>query len=281
MTAETLPGSTHPRLDTVLRGLCVVAAIAISGPGLRLISKIWDSSQFLGHGYFIPLVAAYLLFSARTEVRAALRQASCPALGPLVVFGAAALEVLAVFGDVVFVAGIGVPVLLAATCYAIAGPKLLARVGTSLGFLALMVPPPGFVVSRLLLELKLLVTQISVHLLQAGGVAVAAVGNQILVPGHVLFVSNACSGLTSMITLTPLAFIVAYFLSHGIWRRTLVVASIVPIAIGANLLRIVTTVLTVDEWGIDFAQGVLHESFGLVTYVLGTLVLIGVARVLR
>ena len=37
----------------------------------------------------------------------------------------------------------------------------------------------------------------------------------------------------------------------------------------------------VSTVGIEAAQGSLHESFGLVTYVLGTLAMIGVARVLR
>jgi hypothetical protein len=37
----------------------------------------------------------------------------------------------------------------------------------------------------------------------------------------------------------------------------------------------------VDRWGIEFAQGILHESFGLGTYVIGTLAVIGVARILR
>jgi hypothetical protein len=37
----------------------------------------------------------------------------------------------------------------------------------------------------------------------------------------------------------------------------------------------------VESWGIEFAQGVLHESFGLGTYVIGTLAVIAVARILR
>ena len=41
------------------------------------------------------------------------------------------------------------------------------------------------------------------------------------------------------------------------------------------------TVLLVDSQGIEFAQGLLHEGFGLTTYVGGTLALLAVAKVLR
>jgi exosortase/archaeosortase family protein len=96
-----------------------------------------------------------------------------------------------------------------------------------------------------------------------------------------LYVADACSGLTSIVTLLPLACIVAYFLSHGVWRRVVVVASVVPLALAANIFRVIVTVQLVSSQGVEFAQGLLHESFGVATYVLGTLAVIGVARILR
>jgi exosortase/archaeosortase family protein len=94
-------------------------------------------------------------------------------------------------------------------------------------------------------------------------------------------VADACSGLTSIVTLMPLACIVAYFLSHGVWRRVLVVASVVPLTFVANVFRVIVTVRMVSSHGPEFAQGVLHETFGLATYVIGTLAVIGVARITR
>jgi exosortase len=129
--------------------------------------------------------------------------------------------------------------------------------------------------------LKLFVTHVSITILHAAGETVVAEGNTILVPGHTLFVADACSGLTSIVTLLPLACVVAYFLSRGFWRRAVVVASVIPLAIAANVARVVATVALVSRLGTEIAQGVLHESFGLVTYVVGTLAVIGVAKVLR
>jgi exosortase/archaeosortase family protein len=49
----------------------------------------------------------------------------------------------------------------------------------------------------------------------------------------------------------------------------------------ANVFRVVVTVWMIPVIGIEAAQGALHESFGLATYIVGTLAMIGVARVLR
>jgi exosortase len=204
-----------------------------------------------------------------------------PFFGPFVVLGAGLLVAVAVMGDAGFVAGIGIPFLLGATVYAIGGSALLRSLLLPLVFLALMVPPPAFLMDTLLVGLKLFVTDAAVRLLQFGGATVLAEGNQIVLPTGALFVADACSGLTSIVTMLPISCIVAYFLSRGIWRRAVVVASVVPLAIAANTVRITVTVIVASRFGIEYAQGSLHESFGLATYVIGTLALIAVARVVR
>ena len=275
------PARAHRALEVLLAGSVLAISFGLCIPALRLHSTMLTRSEFYGHAYAIPAVAAYLVFQKRTQIRGALHALRPPRLGPLVVFGVGMLEVLMVMGDVGFGAALGIPVVLGAAAYAIGGMPLLRPLGLPLMFLVFMVPPPHFLRYQLLFGLKLAVTQAAVSLLQFGGQTVAAEGNQILVPGHTLFVADACSGFTSIVTLLPLACIVAYFLSRGVWRRLLVVASVVPLAVGANVIRVIGTVLLVSSIGMKAAEGLLHESFGIATYVLGTLFLLGVARVLR
>lgn len=270
-----------PFVDRWIVGAVFAIAVLLCLPAVRGLSFLWKDSQFYGHGYAIPVVAAYLAYENRRRIRAAIRNPVPPAPGPLVAFGAAAYGVLALMGDVGFAAGVGIPLILGATAYAIGGMRLLRPLALPLLFLVLMVPPPRFLIYQTLFRLKLFVTDSAVALLQAMGVTVAAEGNQILLPGHTLYVADACSGLTSIVTLLPLACIVAYFLSHGVWRRVVVVASVAPLALAANIFRVIVTVQLVSSQGVEFAQGLLHESFGVATYALGTLAMIGVARILR
>ena len=265
----------------ILAGIAALTSVMLCIPAFQNLGYLWQENDFYGHAYAIPLVAVYLTIGSRATIARALRPLQPPALGSIGAFAAAFVLVVAVVGDAGFVAGLAIPLLLAATLYAIGGVPLLRPLLLPLAFVALMVPPPAFLRDQLLVRLKLFVTETAVDILQRAGVTVTAEGNQILVPEGALFVADACSGLTSVVTMLPISCIVAYFLSRGIWRRALVVVSVVPLAIVGNITRVLITILLVSRLGIEAAQGALHESFGLATYVVGTLAMIGVARLLR
>lgn len=270
-----------PRSIGWLRLACLAASLVAAWPALHLLSYIWMSSDYLAHGYLIPVTAAGLVWLRRERIRADLADATSPSLGPFVVLAAALFQSGALLAEAGTFAGIGVVLTIAATAYAVGGRPLLRTLALPVGFLLLMVPPPGFLQDRLLFGLKAIVIRFSVGLLQAFDYSIAATGNRIFVPGHELFVANACSGLTSIVTLMPLGVVVAYFLANGVWRRVLIVASIVPIAILGNMVRVVITVVLVSAGGSEYAEGFIHESFGLVTFVSGTIVLVALARLLR
>ncbi len=267
--------------ESWLRAACLIASLLATWPALRLLSFVWMSSDFLAHGYLIPLTSAGLLWLRRERIRANLQDATSPVLGPFVVLAAALFQVCALLAETGTLAGIGVVGMLAATGYAVGGRPLLRTIAVPVGFLLLMVPPPGFLQDQILVGLKEIVIRVSVSLLQAFGYSIAATGNRIFVPGHELFVADACSGLSSVVTLLPLGVVVAYFLSHGIWRRLVLVGSVVPIAIAGNMARVLLTVVLVSSHGMEYAEGLLHESFGLVTFIGGTIVLVSLARLLR
>jgi exosortase len=268
-------------VERLLVAAPVALAMLLSIPAIIGLSGLLQRNQFYAHAYALPVVAAYLAWGNRRQIRRALRDLQPPRFGALVVLATGVFEIAMFIGSVRFAEGIGIALLLGAVAYGIGGVRLLKPFLLPLAFLVLMIPPPGFLRNALLVRLKLMVTDIAVSLFQAAGVTIAAEGNRILVPGHTLFVADACSGLTSIVTMMPLACIVAYFASHGVWRRLVIVGSIFPLAIGANIFRVAVTVAMVSTWGIEAAQGVLHESFGMLTYALGTLALIGTAKVLR
>jgi exosortase len=276
-------GALQPdRASLLLVGAATSIALALCFvAGFASLAHLWSNNEFYAHAYAIPFVVAYFVYESRRDVAAALRRLRPPVFGSFVVLGVGFVLAAAVIGDAGFLAGIGIPVLLGATLYAVGGSALLRSLLLPLAFLALMVPPPGFLQDSLLVELKLLVTDAAVGLLQFGGASVLAEGNQIVLPAGTLFVADACSGLTSIVTMLPISCIVAYFMSRGIWRRAVVVASVAPLAMAANIVRVTVTAIVASRFGIEYAQGSLHESFGLATYVIGTLALIAVARVMR
>ena len=280
MVQETVPERSR-WVEQALVGLIFALALALCIPAARGLGYLFERVELYAHGYLMPVVAAYLTYLERGRIRAALAQLQPPRLGPLFALLAAGFEVLMVVGDVRFAAGVGIPLLLAAAAYGAGGVRLLRPLGLPLVFLGLMAPLPGFLVDDLLAGLKRFVTRTAVEILYWTGQTIHHEGNRIEIPGHVLFVADACSGLTSIVTLLPVACVVAYFVSHGVWRRLLVVVGVVPLAMIANILRVVVTVRLVGAIGPAAAQGLLHESFGLATYAVGTALLVGLARLLR
>src|SRR5262245_15504263 len=269
------------RLPDALLLLAIAAGtLLLSAPAFWNLSIRWRVYEQFGHGYLMALLAGWLAYSNRAQLTRALRSLDPPRYGPLLVFAAATFEVLAFIGDLGFAAGVGVPLLVGAVAYAAGGSRLLRPLTLPLVFLALMVPP-GFLLNPLLVRLKLLVTGLAVSALRALGDPVLAEGNRILIPGHALFVSDACSGLTSIVTMLPVACLVAFALLRAWWRRALVVASVIPLAIAANVVRVVVSVKLVPTLGAEAAQGLLHQGFGVVAFAVGTLAVVGLARWLR
>jgi exosortase len=256
-------------------------AITSIVPGLLSLSYLWSNSELMGYGYLIPASALALLWLRRDEVSRALDSAEPPRGGAAWVLAAALVESLGLLADVGSLAGLGIPLLLGATAYAVGGTRLARALALPIGFLVFMIPPPAFLVDPMVNYLKSLVTVASVEIIRLTGVSVASQGNRIFIPGHELFVANACAGLNSIVTLLPLGVVVATFLVNGAWKRAALLASVVPLAMLGNILRVSVTAILVSRFGAEYAAGSLHESFGAATFALGTIALLGVARLLR
>jgi exosortase len=146
-----------------------------------------------------------------------------------------------------------------------------------------MVPLPGAWVTPVIVRLQLLMSSLGVAILRAAGVPIYRDGNVLLLPGDVsLFVAEACSGITSLVTLIPIAVFIAYFTESGLGRRLVLVAAVVPIALAGNLLRVIVTVGVAMELGVETATaGPLHEWAGVATYVVACLALLALGALLR
>ena len=116
-----------------------------------------------------------------------------------------------------------------------------------------------------ILRLQSLASTAAIAVLHRLDVAVAREGNVMRLPdGDALFVAEACSGITSLLSLIPIGVVLARFTQRGAWRRVLLVAAVVPAALLGNAIRVVATVFAASAVGVDRAtSGALHDSAGL------------------
>jgi exosortase len=134
-----------------------------------------------------------------------------------------------------------------------------------------------------IVRLQLWVSVAGTAILHAVGQPILRVGNVLQLPnGEELFVAEACSGITSLITLVPLGVFLAYFVERGWLRRAILVGTVVPVAMAGNLARVLVTVALARRIGAEAAtQSSLHVWIGLATYVVACLVLLGVGVLMR
>jgi len=261
--------------------LAVAIALGLTfAPGLLALARAWDSADYLSHGYLVPLVSLWIAAATRRR-RAALprsrdlRGAALLALS-LALYGAGLLASSASAEGLALVGAI------AGAVWFLRGLDWLHALAFPIGFLLFAVPIPPDWLSPIVVRLLLFVSTTSVALLQAVGVPVTRSGNVIGLPGgESLFVAEACSGLTSIVTLAPIAALVAYVSPLSPARKVALVVLVVPIAMAANLLRVVGTVLGAQVWGArTVTDEPLHVLFGLAVYGVACVGLVAAAHAL-
>ena len=103
--------------------------------------------------------------------------------------------------------------------------------------------------------MQLLASRLSTGLLELVGVPVLRHGNIIQLAAMPLNITEACSGIRSLLSLVTLAVIYGYLLDTRTWVRVALVGFAVPIAVAANVFRIFGTGLLVQFGYPDLAEG--------------------------
>lgn len=279
--AEPLSGD-DPRTSISRSEIGLIAIlIAVWVPGLVQLAEVWRNVEYASHGFVIPVVALWTAMARREELAAI---SAKPVRGGLLLLGLVALLYVGAlaYGNPTLL-GLSTVACVIVTVAALRGFETMKRLRFSLGYLLFMVPLPVAIVTPIIVALQLFVSSVAVEILQLGGVAIYREGNVLSLPGdRSLFVAEACSGITSLITLLPIGVFIAYFTEARLWRRFVIVVAVVPIALGGNLLRVLLTVLASIHFSVESATtGPLHEWAGVATYVIGCLCLLGVGALMR
>ena len=134
-------------------------------------------------------------------------------------------------------------------------------------YLGFLLPAPGWLLDQVTAPLKLFVTTVATTLVEPTGIPIMQQGVTMTVGPYQLLVEDACSGMNSLIGLTAISLFYIYLLRNASWRYSLLlVCMVIPIAIVANIVRIVILVLLTYFFGNAVAQGFLHETAGMVLF---------------
>jgi exosortase B len=262
------PAAAHPQLVWLL----AIAGFAAMYVPLYLWAAegIWQTEE-QGHGAIILAVLVWLFWTLRRPIDQAPAE-PVPLLGwPVFVLGLFVYFVGRVF-DISVLQFASQPLVAVGVLLLLRGMPAIRLAWFPLLYFIFMIPLPGILVDAITGALKSQIANIVENLLYLANYPIARSGVILSIGPYQLQVADACSGLHSMFSLSALGTLYMYIMGR---KRKLhlgiMLASILPIAFVANVVRVMTLVLITFYLGDEAGQGFLHGAAGMLLMLVALL----------
>lgn len=265
------------RKKVFLSILLAALTVGLYFPTMRWLVIAWLNNVYYSHGLILFFISMALVWLVRNRVRhAAMKRGQQ---------GIALLVIACSFYLIGFV--IHQPTILAFSFLFFITALALQFLGTEktrplifpIFLLSFAIPLPAF--ERLGILLQGLSASGATELTALFGMDVSSTGNSITIGGDTYNVALACSGLNRIMPLFSLTALLAYFVQGPILKRVILLFLVIPFALGANILRITTTLLVGSACSTDVALGFFHEFSSIVFFLLTLVPMILTARTLN
>ncbi len=259
-----------PRFSTrqLLFGLPFVALfILLFWPTFTWLAERFDThDSFYSHGWLVPVASGWLVWLRRTQLQACRVRSSF--WGFFLLIPALLLHLPAIWWRLHFVSGFAMLATLYGLVWTVWGWNVFWTVRFAMLFLLFMIPLPGVLLIAISFKMKLMAATLATHVIRFVGIPAQQAGSMIQVPGVSVIVDDTCSGLRSLISLIALStfWIALMPVSAKRWQKVTMVAASIPIALAANMIRIIILVLLSAIYGPSIAESFIHYGSGIVLF---------------
>jgi exosortase len=247
---------------TAMRLSCLIAAATVWSfwPTLALLYGEWVHNPQYSHGLLVPAFSGLLLWVRRDQFPS--RAMPAPGAGIVLLAFGAACRVFAGFMYVDWLEAASLLPCVLGVILAFGGWATLRWSAAPVLFLIFMIPMPYRTTIWLGFPLQQLATTASTYVLQTLGQPAIAEGNTILIRDFQLSIVKACSGLSMLVTFFTFSTAVCLVVKKPISDKLLILLSAIPIALAANVIRIVVTGLMFLHVSNQAATAVFHDAAG-------------------
>jgi exosortase A len=264
----------------IVRVVAVVALVVlVYHQTLLTLWRTWNTNPNYSHGFLIPPVVAFLLWRERSRYLAARGRGSM--FGLVLVALALLGYVVSIRAGVFMTQGYSFVLLLFGLSLFLSGGRATRTVWFPLGYLVFMLPMPPYLMNVIAFRLKIFAARAGSGIAIRLGIPLARSGMTIHIPAGSLRIADPCSGLRSLIALVALGALFAFLTEGKTWKRLVLFASAVPLAVLANVVRISVLCVVANVWGIDAALGFFHDFSGLLLFMIAFVGLVAVRKLLR
>ena len=256
----------HRAWDRLVVAVMAIEFVILYAPTVSWLFDRWTMSVWHNaHGLLIPPVVAYFAYQELKPLAALPSSSSrwgfaflIPALALHAFDAGIHTQLLSAVGLILALPGLSLLLMGTARTRAIAFP---------LAFLAFALPIPLAFTEQIHWQLRQIVTAGTAAGISALGLPIFVEGTTLHMSRGAVEVADACSGFSTLYAAAAVACLTAY--SAGTTtRKALVLLSAAPLAIGANVLRVMALALLVEWKGPAVLDTFLHPLSGMLTFAL-------------
>jgi exosortase len=262
---------------TVSRRIWIMAVftglvVAVTFPVWRALVALALHDETASHVVLIPLVSAVLIVQDRRRAFGDVRWA--PVAGSLVIAAGLAVVAAGRFGAIVAGRDLLSTVLAGAVITWLGGVLFMFGPATfraelfPLLFLGFTIPFPEALIERATYFLKTGSAELVEGLFTLTRTPYYRDGFQFALPSFAIQIADECSGIRSSIALLLTALLAGHMFLRSGWKRALLVALVLPLALVKNAIRIVSLSLLAMYVNPSFLTGQLHHEGGIVFFLI-------------
>jgi exosortase len=259
--------------------LLIAGVLLVYARVLMELAKEWWTNPDYSHGLLIPFAIGYLLYEKRNSLASLELKPSWVGLVLIVI--SQGINLVGFLGAEFFLQRSSFVLLLAGLILFFAGWQHLRETAFMLILLELAIPLPVLIFNLVALPLQLIASSWAESFLRVCQIPVLREGNLLVLAQQTLNVTEACSGIRSLMSLITLGLMLAYFLPFKWIIRVAFVLTTIPIAIVANAFRVGGTGVLATYFGEKAAQGFFHTFSGWLVFVFAFVVLLGEVAILH
>jgi len=247
-------------------------------PVLKHLVGQWSTDEDVGHGFFVPLVAGYIVWQRREALMAVEYKPAWWGLG--VMLWGAIQGYLGTLGAELFLQRTAFLISLVGLLLVMGGTRLVKSLAFPLLLLPFMIPIPAVIYNQITFPLQIFASRVAETVLGWIGIPVLRDGNILELASQKLSVAEACSGIRSLLSLTFLSLVYSYFFDRKLWMRWVLLICTIPIAILANAGRVTITGI-LSEYNTELAHGFFHSLEGWIIFIIALVMMVALHGVIN
>jgi exosortase len=260
--SETIGGKVSSKANGTLRVMAFAGVVAVLGgtiflEPLRLLGIAVLERHGSSHGFFVPVISAYLLWLNWDDIRSASFRPAYPPAFLMVGLGLA-LFYLGHDKNAFRLACLAFIILSAGLLIVLFGRNVFKLAGFPVLFLTTMIPLTDPVYAHIADLMRTMTTWGSVGLLKLLGIPNYREGYDLYLQNQALFIAYGCSGIRYLLSYLVFGTAYAFRFKDTFTARLAVVAAAIPMAIFGGIIRLFAIFVTTHYIGPIFVTGRPH-----------------------